>query len=181
MLAIPLLAGVLAMTAGDIEIVRAADPPAQATPAPKPCATPQHRQFDFWLGDWDVTTPDGKTAGHNRITLILGGCALREEWTGASGTNGTSLNIYDAGARQWRQTWVDDGGSVLLLTGELKGGKMVLEGESPAGGGKTSHQRITWTPLSAGKVRQLWDWSVDGGKSWKVEFDGTYVKKKSGG
>ncbi len=179
MLVLPqLLAGFLALTVGDVEISRtAADPPA-ATPAPKPCATPEHRQFDFWLGDWDVTNPAGKVAGHNRITLILGGCALREEWTGASGTSGTSLNVFDADARKWRQTWVDDGGSVLLLTGEFRDGKMVLEGESPAGKGKTARQRITWTPASDGRVRQLWDSSADGGKTWKVEFDGMYAKKK---
>ena len=178
MLAMPLLAGVLALTVGDVELARASDPAAAATPAPKPCASPEHRQFDFWIGDWDVTAPGGKLAGHNRIGAILGGCALREEWSGAGGTNGTSLNVYDAGARRWRQTWVDDGGTVLLLTGGLKGGRMVLEGESPAGAGKTSRQRITWTPLPDGRVRQLWDSSVDGGKSWKVEFDGTYVKRK---
>jgi hypothetical protein len=180
MIALPhILAGVLALTVGEVDAARAAsDPPAQATPAAKPCTAPAHRQFDFWLGDWDVTTPDGKPAGHNRITLILGGCALREEWTGASGTHGTSLNMFDDGARKWRQTWVDDGGTVLLLTGEFKGGKMVLEGDSPAAGGASVRQRIAWTPLSAGRVRQLWDSSADGGKSWKIEFDGTYTKSK---
>jgi hypothetical protein len=177
MIAMPVLAGVLAMTAGDVEATRTSDPPAQAAVAPKPCAAPEHRQFDFWLGDWEVTTPDGKIAGHNRISLILGGCVLREEWTSARGNNGTSLNAYDAGARKWRQTWVDDGGTVLLLTGELKAGKMVLEGDT-FGGGQTTRQRISWTPLAPDKVRQLWDSSVDGGKTWKVEFDGTYVKKR---
>jgi len=178
MLALPLIAGVLALTAGEVELAGAADPPAAATAAPKPCATPDHRQFDFWLGEWEVTAPGGKVAGHNRISAILGGCALREEWTGASGNTGTSLNMYDAGARKWRQTWVDDGGTVLLLAGELKAGKMVLVGESPAAGGKTSLQRITWTPQPGGRVRQLWDSSADGGKTWKVEFDGMYAKVK---
>ncbi len=178
MIALPhILAGVLALTVGDVGA--ASDPPPQSTPAPKPCATPEHRQFDFWLGDWDVTTPDGKAAGHNRITVILGGCALREEWAGRSGTHGTSLNMFDAGARKWRQTWVDDGGTVLLLTGEFKGGKMVLEGDSPAAGGATVRQRITWTPQPGGKVRQLWESSADAGKSWKIEFDGVYAKSKS--
>ena len=180
MIALPhILAGVLALTVGDVDSARAAsDPPAQATPAPKPCMAPAYRQFDFWLGDWDVTTPDGKAAGHNRITLILGGCALREEWTGTSGTHGTSLNMFDSGTRKWRQTWVDDGGTVLLLTGEFRGGKMVLEDDSPAAQGTTIRQRIAWTPQSAGRVHQLWDSSADGGKSWKVEFDGMYKKKK---
>jgi len=170
-----ILAGVLALTLGGADAASAAaDPPAQV-PAAKPCTAPAYRQFDFWLGDWNVTTPDGKAAGHNRITQILGGCALREEWTGTSGTHGTSLNMFEPGARKWRQTWVDDGGTMLLLTGEFKGGKMVLE----SAGAAAVRQRITWTPEAGGKVRQLWDSSSDGGKTWKVEFDGTYVKSKS--
>jgi hypothetical protein len=178
MIASALLSGVLAMTAAEVEVVRSADPP--PAPAAKPCASAEFRQFDFWIGDWDVTTPDGKVAGHNRIEPILGGCALRENWTGARGTNGTSLNVFDAGTRTWRQTWVDDGGSVLLISGRLDGGRMVLEGDAPAGGGKTTRQRITWTPLPGGRVRQLWSSSADGGKTWKVEFDGTYAKSAGG-
>ncbi len=155
------------------------EPPVHATPAPKPCGAAEHRQFDFWLGDWNVTTPDGKPAGTNRITLILGGCALREEWRGASGSAGTSLNAFDATARRWRQTWVDDKGGVLLLAGELEEGKMVLVGEHPQAG-KTVRERITWTPLSGGRVRQFWDSSDDGGKTWQTQFDGTYAPKTGG-
>ena len=44
--------------------------------------------LDFWLGDWSVTTPDGKHAGDNRIEAILDGCALSESWTGAGGGRG---------------------------------------------------------------------------------------------
>ena len=137
-----------------------------------PCASPEHRQFDFWIGEWEVTRPDGKLAGHNRITPILGGCALREEWTGAGGNQGTSLNAWDPEARRWRQTWVDQGGTVLLLAGGIDGGKMVMQS-----GDGASRQRITWTPMGDGRVRQLWDSSSDGGKTWKVEFDGIYAKK----
>src|SRR5579885_2705911 len=37
-------------------------------PTPAPCSTPEYAQFDFWLGDWDVTVPGGKPAGHNLVT-----------------------------------------------------------------------------------------------------------------
>ena len=44
-------------------------PPAAAPQAP-PCADAAHRQFDFWVGNWDVTGPKGKkpsaAAGSNR-------------------------------------------------------------------------------------------------------------------
>ena len=57
-------------------------PPAPAT---KPCSAPPYRQFDFWIGDWDVFSPDGKLAGHNRVESIEGGCGIQENWTGAGG------------------------------------------------------------------------------------------------
>lgn len=69
--------------------------------AEKPCSAPEHRQFDFWIGDWDVTAPDGKPAGKNRIEPILDGCALAEHWRGASGGAGHSYNVYDARRGVW--------------------------------------------------------------------------------
>jgi len=151
--------------------------PAQAADAPRPCAAPQHRQFDFWIGEWDVRTPDGKTAGTNRITGILGGCGLQENWTGAGGTVGTSLNIYDAARALWHQTWIDSTGSLLLLDGAFRDGRMVLSGTTRSAKGGTTTDRITWEPLAGGDVRQLWEQSSDGGASWTVAFDGRYTRR----
>ncbi len=100
-------------------IVAAGDPPA-ATPKPSPprpqkaCAATEFRQFDFWLGDWKVTDPKGDVAGTNRITLEMDGCVLHEHWVGSKGGNGESFNIYDGATKQWHQTWVDNGGTLLL-------------------------------------------------------------------
>jgi hypothetical protein len=175
--ALPALAGILALTVGDAEVAReTSDAPSQQAASPRPCTSTEHRQFDFWIGEWNVTLPTGKPAGRNRITPLLGGCALREEWSGASGSRGTSLNTYDASARKWRQTWVDDAGTVLVLEGRFEKGRMTLQGELPGGGGRAEKQRITWTPQSGGTVRQHWERSSDGGRSWKTEFDGTYRK-----
>src|ERR1700712_1519074 len=51
-------------------------------PAPKAsskCATPEHRQLDFWIGDWDAYDVDapGKVVARNRVDRILDGCVLR--------------------------------------------------------------------------------------------------------
>ncbi|HEY1251378.1 MAG TPA: hypothetical protein VGH97_09320 [Thermoanaerobaculia bacterium] len=175
---VPAIVSVLALTVGESDVVRmpaaqASKPPAAA---PQPCASPEHRQFDFWLGEWEVRE-SGKVAGANRISRILGGCALREEWTGAGGGQGTSLNVYDPARRRWHQTWADDKGLVLLLDGEWRNGRMVLEGERPITEGKTSRERISWTPQAGGRVRQLWESSADAGKTWQVVFDGIYAKK----
>ena len=78
---------------------------------------------------------------------------------------------------KWRQLWVDKDGSSLDLRGGLKDGSMVLEGETPAPKG-AQKERITWTPRADGSVRQVWEQSADGGKTWTVAFDGIYTKKK---
>ena len=55
-----------------------------AAPARPKCDTPQHRAFDFWIGEWEVWAND-QLAGTNRIEPMLEGCALAEHWRGASG------------------------------------------------------------------------------------------------
>ena len=153
-------------------------PSAFAADTRKACAAPQHRQFDFWIGEWDVRTPDGRLAGTNRITGILGGCGLQEDWIGAGGTVGTSLNTYDAVRGVWHQIWIDSGGTVLLLDGAFHDGKMILSsGARPAKGGAPL-DRITWEPLAGGDVRQIWEQSSDGGVRWTVAFDGRYTRRR---
>lgn len=152
---------------------------AQAADPKKPvCADAVFHQFDFWVGDWDVTTPQGKPAGRNRIQSILEGCAISEEWTGAGGTNGRSHSAWDARNKQWNQYWVADDAGVLYLSGSLRDGSMVLSGEQldPASG-KRSPQRVTWTPNADGSVRQLWESSADGGKTWTTVFEGIYRRR----
>ncbi len=145
--------------------------------APAPCTAPEHRQFDFWIGEWEVTNPAGGVAGNNRITRILNGCVLLEEWTGAGGASGKSFNLYDARRERWQQTWVDGNGGILELHGGLTAsGTMVLAGDQSAQGGGTVRNRITWTPRSPNEVRQLWETSSDGGATWTTAFDGTYRK-----
>ncbi|MDX1381572.1 MAG: hypothetical protein R3233_10645 [Xanthomonadales bacterium] len=153
----------------------AAEPP----PSPASCSAPEYRQFDFWVGDWNVTSGE-LAAGTNSIRRVHGGCALEENWQGAGdgGVSGSSFNIYDRATGRWHQTWVDGNGTLLLLDGGLVDGSMVLSGQRPAGesGGPTLH-RITWTPNEDGTVRQLWEASQDDGGSWSVLFDGLYAKQ----
>lgn len=147
-----------------------------APPVPQPaCSAAEHRQFDFWVGDWIVTRPDtGAKLGRNRISHASGGCLLREHWRGGSGFEGHSLNAYDRQRGRWMQVWVGADGTVLRLEGGLREGAMVLEGELPGAGGGVQRQRITWTPAADGSVSQHWQVSDDGGDSWKTSFLGIY-------
>jgi hypothetical protein len=150
------------------------------TPTPKsPCGAPEYRQFDFWLGDWDVADANGKLVGRNRITAAQKGCALLEQWEGKGGVTGASLNAWDADRRRWHQTWIDSSGSLLLLEGGIVDGRMVLAGTANDATGKPARQRITWQKLSDGRVRQTWESSADGGATWTTAFDGYYSSRGS--
>jgi hypothetical protein len=154
-----------------------ADTQPPATPPPvQDCRAPEHREFDFWLGAWDVTN-NGKAAGTNRIEGDLSGCVLVEQWKSASGGRGTSLNFFDRRKKSWHQTWIDAQGNALELDGALVGKSMILKSAPQRdASGKTAIQRITWTPNADGSVRQHWESSNDGGKTWTTAFDGRYVK-----
>jgi hypothetical protein len=140
------------------------------------CAAPEHRGFDFWLGEWQVRTPDGKLAGTNRIEREYDGCVLHEKYSTGRGYSGESLNIYDAPRKVWHQTWVDTSGMLLKLEGGLRDGRMVLEGQTTGADGALTRHRITWTPNADGSVRQFWE-STDAKGQWTVAFDGAYTRK----
>jgi hypothetical protein len=152
---------------------------ASPPPAPPPaCIGPEHRQFDFWVGEWTVT-PTGKTnvVASSLIEKLYGGCAVRENWMPLKGTAGGSLNNYYGG--QWRQTWVDAANSRVDFAGALVDGKMVLTGEwkGVLGPGKDALIRMTYSKNADGTVRQHGEQSTDGGKSWSTNFDFTYRPK----
>ena len=93
----------------------------------RPCSAAEHRQFDFWLGHWDVFGPAGRKVGENLIQPILNGCALQEDWTSNGNISGRSLNLHDRATGRWHQTWVDSNGGRLELAGGLEApGRMVL-------------------------------------------------------
>src|ERR1700748_2606122 len=87
-------------------------PPAPAAPATPPpaCTAPEFRQFDFWVGHWDVyPTGTDQLVAHSLIENLYAGCAIRENWMPLAGQGGPggSLNVYRPAEHRWRQTWTD--------------------------------------------------------------------------
>lgn len=138
------------------------------------CASEVMHQFDFWIGYWNVTEK-GKPAGSSHIERILDGCALLENWSGVGGGEGKSLNFFDQADGLWHQTWIDRTGGALFLAGKFENRAMRLEGIRPATVKQPAvRNRITWTPLPGGKVRQLWESTATDKEEWVVQFDGLY-------
>ena len=135
-----------------------------------------HRQFDFWLGEWEVHDGEGTLGGHNRISSLQKGCVLDEQWQSVHGGSGQSLNYYSAETGLWRQLWVDAGASIIDISGGMKDGSMVLEGSIYYLTASTSRPfRGTWTPLDDGRVRQFFQ-EQDAQGQWQTWFEGFYTR-----
>jgi hypothetical protein len=147
-----------------------------SSPAPR-CAGPAYRQFDFWVGEWIVHNRKGEQVGTSRVEKIEDDCGIRENWRNARGITGQSTNVYRPASRTWVQVWAGSDGLTLVLEGTFDGQKMILEGESLGAKGERLHNRVTWSVQDAVKVRQLWEQSSDGGRTWTVAFDGVYTPK----
>jgi hypothetical protein len=147
-----------------------------ASSRPPACLTAEFRQFDFWLGRWKVTNPQGKEVGTSEIARVSDGCAIREQWKATSHLSGTSINYYDVADHEWHQDWVGGDGTILHLHGGLEDAAMVLNGKTNSEKGTTLH-RVSWTQLPNGKVKQEWKISVDNGGNWQIAFIGIYEKR----
>ncbi len=150
----------------------------------QPCKHDAHfRDFDFWVGDWDVRPTGQPPAGppaRNTVTLEDNGCVVMEHWTSPSGSEGQSFNIYDRSYGMWRQTWVDNGGGQHDYRGNLEGGNMVFLGDTPAPNGQRGRipTRLTFFHISKDSVRQFSEVSPDSGRTWQVSYDLMYVRRK---
>ncbi len=149
----------------------AQDPaPTSASTGVSPCSSEEHRAFDFLLGSWTVRSASGDDAGTVHVTSVADGCALREEWTSASGRRGLSLNVWSERERLWNQVYVDTTGTVLTLVGAPVPGGMVLFDDARE---EVRGDRFGWFPQPDGTVRQTWDRSTGEG-DWTSVFEGVW-------
>ncbi len=136
------------------------------------CSSPEQRQFDFWLGDWDAFDSENPTVvvARNQVTLILDGCVLLEDYQAQNGSHGESFSIYDASRKVWHQTWVTNRGVLQTIEGGMQNGEIVLSGFDRTPSGQERQVRGTWKAVNGG-VREIAVTSTDGGKTWKPWFD----------
>ena len=146
----------------------------------KPCeADPNFRKFDFWVGDWDVQqtgVPRAPVGASSHVERILSGCVIFENWEPGPTGAGKSFNIYNTVTKKWEQYWVDATGRITHYFGEFHDdGNLDYEADQF---GTTNKVRMTFFNQGPDQVRQLGHLSTDGGKTWTVSFDLTYLRKK---
>lgn len=149
---------------------------------PAACTGLEHRQFDYWVGHWNVyRTGETTLRARSRIEKLHDGCVIREEWMPLQGGGGSSLNQYDAVEQRWHQAWMDSTNARVLFEGGLVEGNMVLTGfwKNVQGVGKHGLVRMTYSRNSDGSVRQFGELSTDHGLAWAPFFDFTYRRRAS--
>lgn len=141
-----------------------------------PCRNaPESRQFDFWLGEWDVET-NGQKIARSSIQLILDECVIFENYE-APGYSGKSLSTWNSGPRRWEQYYTDTAGGARFWSGALQDGKLVMTTEFDRSGTKVTN-RMTYSKEGPDRVRQFIETSTDGGKTWAAGYDGMYVRRR---
>jgi hypothetical protein len=130
-------------------------------------------QFDFWLGDWNVTWgEDGK--GTNHIVRILDGKIIQENFS-APDLQGISVSVYDPERKLWCQTWVDSNGTYLDFTGNFENGKMILNRDAIVRG-EACKQRMVWYNIQANGFVWNWERSDDDGQTWRTLWQIRYQR-----
>jgi len=184
--AIPVVAalGVLAIPPGPAA--------AQTGPGPFPISAalpPEARQFDFWVGEWDVNLrvrqQDGSWAdeiqSEAHIFPILNGKAVLELWNDSrqTGIKGYSLRYYDPAQDAW-VLWLNWPSNNQSGSSSLRGSFRHGRGEFFAGGGGGPITRYTFSDITDTSLR--WDDAVsrDNGATWSanwiMEFSRTGAK-----
>ena len=111
----------------------------------------------------------GQGPATSEITRDEEGCNIYEHFVGGS-TLGLSVSFFNHDTGKWYQTYVDDTGGRIVLSGTLVTGQMIL-----VTAGTSRFSRITWTMNGSG-VRQLGESTVNGGTTWTTDFDGIYTR-----
>lgn len=151
-------------------------------PQPSRCQTePEYRQFDFWIGEWEVKNAQDNIVGNSIIESILGECVIFENWTGGSGAyTGKSLNYYNVIVGKWQQKWIDNQGIPIEFEGFYDAETKTMRYTGTGVGADTSivHYKLTFYHLTNDYVRQQWEQSSDDKETWQTIFDGHYRRKK---
>jgi len=150
--------------------------------AANPCmGDPKAREFDFWVGRWNVYPTGTQTlVGHSLVQIVSGGCALLENWEAlGNASSGKSLNFID-GNHLWRQCWIGSypNGQQDFVSGEYKDGAMRFTFTTTDAKGNKLMGRFIFFNEGPDKVRQFNETSADEGKTWTTAYDLTYIRVK---
>lgn len=153
---------------------------AQSSARQKPCSLPEASQFDFWIGSWDLTWND-TSHGTNTVLKIMDGCTVNENFNDpVMRYSGSSWSVYDPQTKMWQQTWVDNQGGYISLTGKFENNEMALQTATKK---LPDNTEVIYKMVFYNINSQTFDWrwqsSKDSGSTWKTDWL-IHYKRKAG-
>lgn len=154
--------------------------PAQSTASQKPCSAPEASQFDFWVGDWELTWND-TSHGTNRILKLMDGCTVNENFYAPSmNYSGSSWSVYSTRKKMWQQTWIDNQEGYIALTGKYENNEMTLTtAPQKLPDGTEIMSRMVYYNITPKNFDWRWQSSKDNGTTWETNWL-IHYKRKSG-
>lgn len=148
---------------------------------PTACDAPENRQFDFWLGEWDVsgTGADSVIVAESSITAGAQGCVIIEYWRPFQGASGYSLNMYDVKSKEWHQEWMDGSGRHTPFKGlvEADGVLRYEQLDGPWTDKTIKRKRMNFQKIDDNTVRQWGESYRPKTKEWTIDWDLTYHRR----
>ncbi len=180
------LLGPLLVAAG--ALVTPPDAPAQDPESPAAtCPDVRAREFDFWVGDWDVLNrhrqPDSDDprwyntgASTSRVRPIVGGCGFLEQWVGDltfDQIRGMSVRTFDPALEQWQIVilWPSPNQPTFgTLEGSFGHGRGEFYTEGIDQHGRPVLTRFTFADIAPDRLR--WDAAASGdsGITWRTNW-----------
>lgn len=133
---------------------------ATATPGldpARPCDSPAHHAFDFWLGDWAVyDAQSGRQVATDHVDALYGHCVIRQQMRFVGQTYrhpgtpfplaGMSISRFDG--QHWVQLWADNQWGAIVLSGKARAdGAVELDSVIPSRG---RDMRLVWHAVPDG-------------------------------
>jgi hypothetical protein len=141
---------------------------------PPACVQPEQRQFDFWVGEWDVS-PTGSPVivAESSITLADEDCVVIENWRPFRNGSAHSISMYDAQTRHWRQFYAGAAVPLATYTGNLDSeGVLRFDVDNSAPRTRMNYQRI-----DANTIRQWGEQFNETTREWSTQWDLTYRRR----
>lgn len=153
---------------------------------PAGCSSPAQHQFDFWLGEWDVS-PSLASANaappiliaESSISLHAQGCVILEHWRPFRSGHGHSINFFDSAAGLWRQTYADANGTHTVFEG-LMGDDAIMRLNNlgpPPVGSPAGQRRMSFQQIDADTVRQWGEVMDVPTGTWTMEWEFIYRRR----
>jgi len=148
-----------------------------ATQAGACTADSEHRQLDYWLGNWKIGAAGSSGNAHSTVSTWLDKCLVVENWDDGKGHEGRNIFGYSADDKSWYGMFADNQDRVHVFTsGKVASGVAEFDGTSRGPNGEPVLNRVEIKRLSSDKIEQTWKKSDDNGKNWNVVFRGEYSR-----